>query len=330
MRRRKFIALLGGAAATWPLITRAQQPATEIAMPVIGYLGGPSLEDAPARFAGLRQGLKEAGFVEGQNIIIEYRAVEDRYDRFREFAIDLVRRRVDVIFASDKAASVAARAMTKMIPIVFAVGGDPVAMRLVASVSRPGGNVTGVSFLFTTIMAKQLELLHEAVPNAAVVAALINQANANAVADTTRLQRAASNLGLQLLILNAGNERQLDAAFTTLVDRNAGALVIEGDSFFSGRQGQLVAWTAGHGIPAIYADPENAAAGGLMTYGVSIAEAFRLGGVYVGRILKGEKLADLPVQQSTKNVLIINLKTAKALGLTVPPSLLATADQVIE
>src|SRR5271169_4002830 len=170
MRRRKFIALLGSAAATWPLITRAQQPAKET-MPVIGYLGGPSPEDAPARFAGLRQGLKEAGFVEGQNIIIEYRAVEDRYDRFREFAIDLVRRRVDVIFASDKAASVAARAMTKMIPIVFAVGGDPVAMRLAASVSRPGGNVTGVSFLFTTIMAKQLELLHEAVPNAAVVAA---------------------------------------------------------------------------------------------------------------------------------------------------------------
>jgi putative ABC transport system substrate-binding protein len=329
MRRREFVGVLGGAAALSlfrPLGARTQQPA----MPVIGYLGAPSPEDAPVRFGGLRLGLKEAGLVEGQNITIEYRSTKDRYDRFREFAFDLVRRPVDVIFTLDKAASAAARVMTKTIPIVFAVGGDPVGMRLVASMMRPGGNVTGVSYPAATLMADQLELLRQAVPNATVVAALTNQANANAVADTTELQRAASKFGLQLLVLNASNEHQLDAAVATVVDRKAGALVIEGDAFFSGRQDQLVALTARHGIPAIYADPENAAAGGLMTYGTSVAEAFRMSGVCIGRVLKGEKPADLPVQESTKIDLTINLKTAKALNLTVPPKLLGRADRVIE
>jgi putative ABC transport system substrate-binding protein len=326
MRRREFLGVLGGVAASspcWPLGAHAQQPA-------IGYLGGPSPEDAPVRFAGLRRGLKEAGFVEGQNIAIEYRATADRYDRFREFAVDLVRRPVDLIFTSEKAATVAARVATKTIPVVFAVSGDPVSMRLVASLMRPGGNVTGVSFQFTDIVAKQLELLRQAVPNATVIGVLTNQANANAVADATELQRVAGKLGVQLLILNASNEHQLEAAFATLLDRKVGALVVEGDAFFSGRQSRLVAWTTDHGIPAIYADPENAAAGSLMTYATSIAEAFRLSGVTIGRILKGEKPADLPVQESTMNEFVVNLKTAKALGLTLPPALLATADKVIE
>jgi putative tryptophan/tyrosine transport system substrate-binding protein len=329
MRRRAFIALAGSAAA-WPFAARAQQAADKTAMPVIGYLGGPSPQDAPVRFAGLHQGLKDAGFVAGENVTIEYRATADRYDRFPEFAFDLVHRPVDVIFASEKAASIAARGTTKTIPVVFALGGDPVFMRLVASMMRPGGNVTGVSFVFTTIMAKQLELLHQAVPDAGLVAVLTNIGNAYAVSDATRLQRAADKLGLQLLSLSAGNERQFDAACATLLDRKAGALVVEGDPFLSAQQGKLVALTAEHKIPAIYADPENAGGGGLMTYGVSIADAFRLAGVTIGRVLKGEKPADLPVVQSTKNDLVINLKTAKTLGLTVPPSLLTGADKVIE
>jgi putative ABC transport system substrate-binding protein len=326
IRRRALITLLGGA-ATWPLVARAQQTA----MPVVGYRGIASREEAPARFAGLRRGLKESNFFEGQNLTIEYRPTGDQYDRFSEFAADLVRHRVDVIFASDNVGSLAAKAATATIPIVFAIGGDPVALGLVASFNRPGGNVTGVSFLSTTIMAKRLELLHEAVPSAAVVAALINPTNTNAATDASELQRAARNLGLQLHILNASSETEVDDAFSRLVQLSAGALVIEGDAFLTARSGQLAALAERHRIPAIFPDLEKArSAGGLMTYGASIPNAYRIAGVYAGRILKGEKPADLPVQQSTKIEFVINLKTAKALGLTVSPTLVAVADEVIE
>jgi len=327
MQRRKFITLLGGVATAWPLAARTQQPA----MPVIGYLGIASREEAPARFAGLRRGLKEADFVEGQNVAIEYRPTGDQYDRFSEFAADLVHHRVDVIFASDNVGALAAKAATATIPVVFAIGGDPVALGLVASFNRPGGNVTGVSFLSTTIMAKRLELLHEAVPGAAVIGALINPTNTNAATDAGELQRAARNLGLQLHILHASSDSEVDDAFARLVQLSAGALVIEGDAFLAARSGQLALLAERHRIPAIFPDLEKAsAAGGLMTYGASIPDAYRIAGVYAGRILKGEKPADLPVQQSTKIELVINLKTAKALGLTLPPTLVAVADVVIE
>jgi putative tryptophan/tyrosine transport system substrate-binding protein len=330
MRRREFITVVAGAAVTWPLTARAQQPANA-AMPVLGYLGGPSPENFPAYFAGLREGLKETGFFEGQNITIDYRATEDRYERFSGFALDLVRQRVNVIFACGDSESLAAKAATKnTIPIVFAVDGNPLDLRLVASLEHPGGNATGVSFWSKTVLPKRLELLHQAVPSATVIAALINQADAGAVADATVLQRTASKLGLQLDILYASNERQIDAAFATLADHKAGALVIEADAFLADRQDQLLALAARQGIPAIYAVPESAAAGGLMAYGASMAEAFRLAGAYVGRILKGEKPADLPVVPLTKFELVINLKTATALGLTIPQTLLAIADQVIQ
>jgi putative tryptophan/tyrosine transport system substrate-binding protein len=329
MRRRDFITLLGGTAATWPLAAGAQQPDNNAAIPAIGYLGSPSPADAPIRFAAWHAGLKEAGFVEGKNVTIDYHAVADRYDRYREFAFYLIQRPVDVVFTSEKGASQAAKALTKKVPIVFAVGGDPVTMRLVASAARPGANVTGINFLLTNTMTKQLELVHQAVPSAAVVAVLVNPANADAASDKLELQYLANRLGLQLLVLSAANTRQLDEAMATLVDRKIGALVVEGDAFFSAQQDRLIALAADHRIAAIYSDPEIAGTGGLMTYGASVAEAFRLAGGYIGRILKGEKPADMPVQLSTKNELIINLSTAKALGLTLPKALLASADTVI-
>ena len=250
IKRREFITLVGGVVMAWPVAARAQHPA----MPVIGYLGIASREEAPARFAGLRRGLKEINFVEGQNVTIEYRPTGDQYDRFSEFAADLVRHRVDVIFASDNVGSLAAKAATATIPIVFAIGGDPVALGLVASFNRPGGNVTGVSFLSTTIMAKRLELLHEAVPSVAVVAALINPTNTNATTDASELQRAARNLGLQLHILNASSEIEVDGVFSSLVQLSAGALVIEGDALLAARSGQLAALAERHRIPAIFPD----------------------------------------------------------------------------
>jgi putative ABC transport system substrate-binding protein len=331
MKRREFIALLGGTAIAMPRIASAQQPAKDTATPVLGYLGGPSPESFPAYFAGLREGLKETGFVEGQNITIDYRSTEDRYERFSGFALDLVHQRVNVILACGDSESLAARAAAKStIPVVFCVDGNPLDLRLVASLERPGGNATGVSFWSKTVLARRLELLHQAVPSATIVAALINQADASAVADATALQRTASKLGLQLNILYASNERQIDAAFATLADHKVGAIIIEADAFLADRQNQLVALAAHQGIPAIYAVPESAAAGGLMAYGASVADAFRQAGTYVGRILKGEKPADLPVIQLTKFELAINLKTATALGLTIPQTLVAIADQVIQ
>jgi putative ABC transport system substrate-binding protein len=323
MRRRDFITLFGGAAA-WPLAARAQQPA----MPVIGFLGagGPTASLVPP----FREGLKDAGYVEGQNVVIEYRWAEGQYDRLPALAIDLASRRVAVIFAADNAAAQVVRPAGTTIPIVFAIGADPVKLGLVASLSRPGGNMTGVSFLSTATVAKMLEMLHQAVPNATAIAALMNPTNPNGETDTREAQEAARILGLQLHVLDASNDREIEAAFATLVQRRAGALVVQGDSFFGGQADQLAALAARHAMPAIYQSRIFAEAGGLMSYGASLADARRMAGTYTGRILKGEKPADLPVQQSTKIELVINLKTAKALGLAIPPGVLAIADEVIE
>jgi putative ABC transport system substrate-binding protein len=328
MKRRAFITLLGGAVAAptilRPRAARAQQPA----MPVIGFLTG----NLAATFGDMpvfRQGLKEAGYVEGQNVAIEYRFAEGHYDRLPALAIDLVARRVTVIFAPDNTAAQVAKPASTAIPVVFSIGGDPVKLGLVASLNRPGGNITGVSFLATALMAKKLELLHQVAPDTATIGLLVNPANSNAEPNTREAQEAAHALGLQLHVLSASNEREIDAAFAMLVQRHAGALVVDGDPFFTGLNSQIVALAARHAMPAIYGNPDYVAAGGLMSYG-GPADARRLAGVYVGRILKGEKPADLPVQQSTKVELTINLKTAKALGLTVPLALLTRADEVIE
>jgi putative tryptophan/tyrosine transport system substrate-binding protein len=326
MRRREFITLFGSTAATWPLGARAQQPA----MPVVGYLGIASVDDAPDRFAGFRSGLAESGFREGENVTVEYRATKGQFDRFPEYAADLVRDGVNIIFAADNVGALAAKAATAAIPIVFAIGGDPVALGLVASINRPGSNVTGVSFLSTTIMAKRLELLHEAVPSASVIAALINPTNANAQIDQAQLEKAAHDLNLELQIHSASKETEIDEAFSRLAQTSAKALVVEGDTLFAGQHSRLIELAAREGIPVLLPDPATARVGGLMAYGASLPDAFRIAGVYVGRILKGEKPAELPVQQSTKVQFIVNLKTAKALNLTIPFSLLGRADEVIE
>jgi putative ABC transport system substrate-binding protein len=325
MRRRDFITLLGGAAA-WSFAAQAQQPT----MPVIGYLNSESPEADVSGLAAFRKGLSETGYVEGQNVTIEYRWAGGHADRLPELAGDLVRRRVAVIAALANVAAVAAKTATTTIPIVFTIGGDPVKIGLVGSLNRPSGNITGVSFLSSAVMAKMLEVLHGVVPNTAVIAALVNPDNPQSEADTKDAQDAARMLGLQLHVLSARTESDIRTAFETLVQRNARGLLIEGDPFFVSRVKQLVVLTARHAMPAIYQGRDFPDAGGLMSYGASRTDALRLSGVYTGRILKGEKPADLPVQQSTKVELIINLGTAKALGLAVPPNLLATADEVIE
>jgi putative ABC transport system substrate-binding protein len=325
MKRRDFITFLSGAAVAWPLAARAQQPA----LPVIGLLTGnlaATFPDMPA----FREGLKEAGYIEGRNVAIEYRWAEGHYDQLPALTIDLVARRVAVIFTPDNTAAQVAKPASTTIPVVFAIGGDPVKLGLVASLNRPGGNITGASFLTTALMAKKLELLHEVAPSTTTIALLVNPANSNAEPNTIEAQEAARALGLQLHVLKARNEREIDIAFATLVQRHAGALVVDGDPLFTGLNSQIVALAARHAVPAIYGNADNVVAGGLMSYGASAADARRLAGVYVGRILKGEKPADLPVQQSTKVELVINLKTAKTLGLTVPNSLLTRADEVIE
>jgi putative ABC transport system substrate-binding protein len=323
MQRRDFLGVLGGA-AMWPLAARAQQPA----MPVIGYLSAELFE--ASGLAAFSKGLSETGYVEGQNVTIESRWAEGQADRLPALAADLVRRRVGVIAALANIAAVAAKAATTTIPIVFTIGGDPVKIGLVGSLNRPSGNITGVSFLSSAVMAKMLEVLRGAVPNTSVIAALVNPDNPQSEADTRDAQDAARTLGIQLHILSARTEGDINTAFETLVQRNAGGLLIEGDPFLFSRMKQLVVLTARHAIPAIYQSRDFPDAGGLMSYGASRTEALRLAGVYAGRILKGEKPADLPVQQSTKIELIINLKTAKALGITVPPSLLVSADELIE
>jgi putative ABC transport system substrate-binding protein len=308
---------------------RAQQKA----MPVIGFLNGTSPGPVFASLvAAFRQGLSETGYVEGQNVAIEYRHAEGRYDRLPALAADLVGRKVDLIATNGAGinAIFAAKSATSTIPIVSIMGADPVAAGLVTSLARPGGNLTGVSFLVVDLMQKRLELLSELVPQARVMALLVNPNNETTPRIMRDVQEAARVKGLQLAILKAGTESEIDAAFASLVEQQAGALVVGADPFFGDRREQVVALAARHAVPAIYTVRENVAAGGLISYGASFPAVFRLAGVYAGKILKGAKPADLPVQQPTTFELVVNLKTAKALGLTVPPSILARVDEVIE
>jgi len=327
MERREFITVLGGAAAVWPFAARAQQPT----MPVIGFLSGVSPQSYVHVVAAFRQGLKEAGYVEGQSIVIEYRWAQNEIDRLPALAADLVSRRVAVIATTGTPSAFAARAATTTIPIVFEVGFDPVAVGLVASLSRPGGNLTGVTNLGVEVEAKQLELLHELVPTATTIALLVNPTNRTLADMLSRdMQPAADKLGLKLQVLNASTDRDFDTVFTTLARHRPGALLIGADIFFISRSQQLAALAVRYAIPASFYFREFVVAGGLMSYGGSFTEAHRQVGVYVGRILKGDKPADLPVLRPTKFELVINLKTAKALGLTVPPALLTAANEVIE
>jgi putative ABC transport system substrate-binding protein len=326
MKRRAFIGLLGSSAA-WPLAARAQEPR----MSVIGFLGSGSPGLFASRVSAFRQGLSEAGYVEGRNVAIEFRWAEGRNDRLPALAADLVGRKVNVIVtAGGTPATLAAKVATTTIPIVFSIGNDPVQMGLIASLNRPGGNITGVTNLSGQIGPKRLELLHEVVPAATIIALLINPDNPATETQSTELQPAARTLGLQLHVLRVNAERDFDAAFASLVQLRAGGLVIGADAVFNTRSEQLAALALRHAVPTIFQFREFAAAGGLMSYGDSSTEPFRQVGVYTGRILKGEKPAELPVQQATKVELIVNLKTAKALGLTVPLALLTRADEVIE
>jgi putative tryptophan/tyrosine transport system substrate-binding protein len=326
VRRREFIAGLGGAAA-WPVVGRAQQAA----IPVIGHLGAGTPDRSREIVAAVHRGLSEVGYFEGRNLTVEYRWAEYRLERMPDLAADLVRRKVAVIVVFSTSAVLAARAATKSIPIVFEIGSDPVETGLVASLNRPGGNVTGIFDLNNAVAAKRLELLHETVPAATSIAYLVNPANSVfADAETRELQVGARTLGMRLLVLNARDPSEFEAAFATLIRERAGGLVVGGDTLFGRHSDQLVALAARYAVPAIYQNRRTAAGGGLVSYGTDTAEAYRQVGVYTGRILKGEKPADLPVQQAVKVELVISLKTANALGLTIPETLLATADEVIQ
>jgi putative tryptophan/tyrosine transport system substrate-binding protein len=327
MKRRQFITLLGGAAAAWPLMARAQQAA----MPVIGFVGHDSSDPYADQLRAFRLGLKSTGFVEGQNVVVEYRWAKGRNDQLPALAADVVRRQVAVIVTQTTPAVLAAKAATKTIPIVFFTAGDPVDLGLVANLSRPDSNLTGATTLTLEVGPKWLQLLHEMVPNATSLALLINPTSPNLAETQSRdLQTAARSRGLQLHVLQASTDQDLDSAFASVAQLRAGGLVISSDSFFFGRSAQLATLAIRHAVPAIFGFREFVAAGGLMSYGGSLTESFRWVGVYAGRVLKGEKPVDLPVQQSTKIELFINLKTAEALGLEVPPTLLTRADVVIE
>jgi putative ABC transport system substrate-binding protein len=326
-KRREFITLLGGATA-WPLAARAQSAA----MPVIGFLGAESPDLVASPLRAFRQGLSETGAVEGRNVAIEYRWAEGHNDRLPALAADLASRQVTVITSPGSTpAALAAKAATTAIPIVFAVAVDPVAVGLIASLARPGGNLTGVTTLNLEVVPKRVELLHELIPTATAVALLVNPTSPTLAETSTRdAQAAARTLGLELHVLHASTERDFEAVFATLVQRPAGGLVIAPDAFFNSHMEQLAALALRHAVPAFYQFREFAAAGGLMSYGGDVSDTYRQAGIYSGRILKGEKPAELPVQQSAKVELIINLKTAKGLGLTVPTALLVRADEVFE
>jgi putative tryptophan/tyrosine transport system substrate-binding protein len=324
VKRRTFITLLGGAAVTWPIAASTQQPAIAL----VGLLLSTQLDDR--QIGAIRQGLKEAGYVEGRNLAIKYRSADGRFDRLPALAAELVADPLTAIVALAPPAAVAAKAATATMPVVFAIGADPVELGLVSSLNRPGGNVTGVTFFVNTLGAKRLELLRELVPSATVIGFLVNPTNPTSESQTSDVQAAARAHGIELLILNASSERDLDVAFTSFVQQRVNAIIIGADSLFLSRRDQLVGLAARHALPAIYYLREFADAGGLISYGASITDAYRLTGGYVGRILKGEKPADLPVLQTVKFELAINLKTAKALGLTVPLIMQMTADEVIE
>ena len=316
-----------GAAAAWPLPARAQQPA----MPLVGYLGGLSPVTFAPRLAAFRKGLAETGYIEGQNVAIEYRWAEGQYDRLPALAADLVRRQVAVIAAmGGDAPALAAKAASTTIPIVFAVAADPVKAGLVSGLNRPGGNLTGVNFLLNMIAAKLFEVLNETVPKATTIGFLVNPSGPEAESAISEVSLASQALGLELFVVKASSENKIDAAFATLAQERVGALLVGNDVFFYSRREQIVALAARHAMPAIYNVREFAQAGGLMSYGTSVDDAQRQAGVYVGRILQGSKPGDLPIQQAVKVELALNLKTAKSLGITIPTSLLLRADEVIE
>ncbi len=325
MKRREFVAVLGGAVA-WPLRARAQQPA----LPVIGFLNQGSEELTAHLVTGFRKGLSETGFVENRNVAIEYRWAEGRYERLPQLATDLVDRNVAVIAAAFLPAALATKAVTSTIPIVFISGVDPIAAGLVASLNRPGGNLTGLSNFNTRLIAKRLELLHQLVPRADTIAVLVNSKSAATPTIEAEARTAAQTLGLKVEVLAAGTEDEIDAAFVAAVRRAAGALSVGGDAYFNSRRAQLIALTARHGLPANYDRREIAMAGGLMSYGINNLDMYRQAAIYTGQILKGAKAADLPIQQPTKVELVVNLKTAKSLGLEMPTSILLSADEVIE
>ena len=327
MRRREFIALVSGATATWSFAGLAQQPT----MPVVGFINAASPQPYARMLSAFLKGLSETGYVENQNVKIEYQWAQGEIDRLPALVNDLVRREVAVIAATGTPASLAAKAATTTIPIVFEMGNDPVQLGLVASLNRPGGNITGVAQMATEVAPKRLELLHEMIPKARIIALLVDPNDPVILENTKRgVQAAAQTLGLEVHALNVGSDGDLDAVFPKLIDLQAGGLVISGGQFFNSRSKQLAAKALEYTVPTIFLYVDFAAAGGLMSYGTSITDAYRLAGVYTGRVLKGEKAADLPVQQAIKVELIINLKTAKALGMTVPMSLIGRADEIIE